>query len=167
MIYNERYKTTVKRAMMKSMIYIGADHRGFQLKEELKAYFTERGERCEDIGAYAHDPDDDYPDFARLVGEKVAENPETHRGVLLCGSGIGIAIAANKINGVRCGLCLSGWMAEMGRRDDDINVLALAADITDTATARRIVDAFLKTPLSGEERHVRRVGKITDLERSQ
>ncbi|MDP3794536.1 MAG: RpiB/LacA/LacB family sugar-phosphate isomerase [bacterium] len=146
------------------MIYIGADHRGFQLKEDLKTYLAELGEQAEDVGAATRNPDDDYPDFAQLVGEKVARNREGDRGILICGSGIGIAIAANKITGVRCGLCLSGWMAEMGRRDDDINVLALAADITDLVTAKRIVSTFLEAQFAGEERHRRRVGKIAMLE---
>ena len=146
------------------MIYIGADHRGYVLKEEIKKYLEELKLPTEDLGNSTHDTNDDYPDFASLVAGKVGERPNEHRGVLICGSGIGIAIAANKFNGVRCGLCLSGWMAEMGRRDDDINVLALAADITDVATARRIVESFLKTPFSGEVRHQRRVEKITRLE---
>ena len=146
------------------MLYIGADHRGFELKEAIKAHLNEEDVRFEDLGAVTLDQNDDYPDIAAIVAKKVNENPETNRGVLICGSGIGVAIAANKFRGIRCGLCLSGWMAEQGRSDDDINVAALAADITDPATARRIVAAFLATPFSAEERHQRRIKKVADLE---
>lgn len=146
------------------MIYIGSDHRGFQLKESLKKYLAELGETVEDVGNTALDPEDDYPDFAAAVARKVAEAPEKNRGILLCGSGIGVDIVANKFKGVQSGLCLTPEMAEMGRNDDDINVLALAADFTDQETAKAIVRVFLETLFSGEEKHKRRVEKIAATE---
>jgi ribose 5-phosphate isomerase B len=146
------------------MIYIGADHRGFRLKEYLKTHLAESGEPFEDIGNAVFDPDDDYPDFAAAVSQKVSQNPAYDRGIVICGSGIGMAAAADKFRGIRAGLCTSVKIAEMGRRDDDINVLSLAADFTDEATAKEIVKVFLETAFSGEERHKRRLEKIAMIE---
>lgn len=147
------------------MIYIGADHRGFQLKEEIKKYLDERGEKFKDLGNLKFEPDDDYPDFAVKVAGEVAKAPEKNRGILLCGSGVGVDVAANKVGGVRSALALSAWMVQAARKDDDVNVLSLSADITDAATAKRIVKAFLETPFSGEERHKRRIEKIKQIEK--
>lgn len=147
------------------MIFIGADHRGFQLKEELKKYLAERGEKFKDLGNLKLESEDDYPDFALKVAEEVAKAPEKNRGVLLCGSGVGVDVAANKVKGIRSALALSAWMAQAARKDDDVNVLSLSADLTDPATAKRIVKAFLETPFSGEERHRRRIEKIKQIER--
>src|SRR3972149_6282523 len=120
------------------MIYIGADHRGFQLKEEIKKYLAERGEKFKDIGNLKFEPDDDYPDFAVKVAGEVAKSPKKNRGILLCGSGVGVDVAANKVRGVRSALALSAWMAQAAREDDEVNVLSLSADVTDAATATRI-----------------------------
>lgn len=147
------------------MIYIASDHRGFELKESLKSHLAESGEPFEDLGNSVFAKDDDYPDFAAVAARKVSQNPRENRGILLCGSGIGMAVAADKFPGMRAGLCTSARLAEMGRRDDDINILALAADMTDEKTAKEIVQAFLKTPFSGEERHKRRIEKISGIER--
>lgn len=146
------------------MLYIGSDHRGFELKGALKKYLAKLGEPFEDAGNAAFDPNDDYPDFASRVAEKVSRDPEQSRGIVICGSGIGVAVTADKFRGLRAGLCTSAELAAMGRRDDDINVLALAADITDEKTAGDILQAFLNTPFSGEERHKRRIEKIHKIE---
>lgn len=146
------------------MIYIGADHRGFALKEELKKYFLERGYGAEDVGAYTRESDDDYPDFAYAVAVKIAENPKENRGVLLCGSGMGMDVAANKVKGVRATVAYSKDAAIHGRQNDNVNVITLAADILSFEEARNIVDAFLTTDFSGEERHVRRLKKIEKIE---
>jgi len=146
------------------MIYIGADHHGFQLKEEIKKYLAERGEKFKDLGNLKFEPDDDYPDFAVKVAGEVAKSPEKNRGILLCGSGVGVDVAANKFKGVRSALALSAWMAQAARKDDDVNVLSLSADLTDAATAKRIVKVFLETSFSGEERHKRRIEKIRKIE---
>ena len=147
-------------------IFLGADHRGFELKERIKAWLQEQGYGVEDIGAHALNSDDDYPDFALAVAEKVAQNPQGHRGLLLCGSGVGISVAANKIKGVRASLIPSPEIARMARNDEDINVMSLSGDFTDFETAKKIIGVFLETPFSAEERHQRRVGKIAQYEHS-
>lgn len=146
------------------MIYIGADHRGFKLKEEIKKYLEEWREKFKDVGSLKLDSDDDYPDVALKVAKEVSKSPDKDRGILLCGSGVGVDITANKVKGVRSALALSPWMAEKSRNDDDTNVLSLAADITDSATVRSIVKKWLETPFSGEKRHKRRIEKIKKIE---
>lgn len=148
------------------MLFIGADHRGFNLKEEIKKYLKERGEEFEDRGNDTLDPEDDYPDFALKVAHAVAKDPKHNRGILLCGSGVGVDIVANKVKGVRSALALSAWMAEQSRKDDDTNVLSLAADLTDPATAKRIVGTWLDASFSGEQRHKRRIEKIRKIEQA-
>ena len=144
------------------MIYLGADHRGFGLKEKLKDFLTGLGYKFEDLGAFEYDKDDDYPDFAKAVAKKVAASPE-NRGILICGSGIGIAISANKIKGIRAGTILKPKQAEAAVNDEDLNILALAADFLNEGEVREIVKTFLETKFSGEERHKRRVNKIDQL----
>jgi len=104
------------------MIYLGTDHRGFELKEQIKEFLKEQGIAFEDLGNHQLDPNDDYTDIGFLVAKKIAEKPDENRGILLCGSGIGVVIAANRIKGVRAGLCLSTWMAEHGRQNEDIKI---------------------------------------------
>lgn len=142
------------------IIYLGADHRGFALKEQVKAWLSARGEKAEDMGAHALDAADDYPDFGFAVGREVAKNPEENRGVIFCGSGIGIAVAANKVKGVRASLATSPELARAARNDEDLNVLSISADHTDFETAKKIIEVFLNTPFSAEERHHRRRDKI-------
>lgn len=150
------------------MIYIGSDHRGYKLKEALKAYLTELGLTYEDMGALSYDPNDDYPDYAVLVAKKVAENPpaggEENRGILICGSGVGVDIVANKFKGIRSALCFDVLQAKASRNDDNTNVLSLPADYIDENLAKEIVKIWLETPFSDEERHVRRVEKIKKIE---
>lgn len=145
------------------MIYIGSDHRGFALKEKIKSLLTERGFDHEDVGPFEYNKDDDYPDYAKKVGEDVASNFE-NRGILICGSGIGVCIAVNKIRGIRAGTMATPEQAKASVADEDTNVLCLSADFIDEELNFEIVKAFLETEFSGEERHVRRVNKIKDLE---
>ncbi|MDO8622380.1 MAG: RpiB/LacA/LacB family sugar-phosphate isomerase [bacterium] len=145
-------------------IILGGDHRGFPLKERLKAWLAQTGNVVEDVGATALDPADDYPDFGAAVGRAVAADPNA-RGIVVCGSGVGIVIAANKIAGVRAGTCATPEQAAAARRDEDLNVLGLSSDALDLKSARPLVTAFLKTPYSGLERHARRVKKLRALER--
>lgn len=140
-------------------IYIGADHRGFALKEALKRYLTDQAYQVIDMGSLALDPADDYPDVARAVSALVGRTPDA-RGILMCGSGAGVAIAANKIRGIRAAVVHDAGQAVMVRADEDANICALPADFIDTARAKEIVDAFLMTPFSGHERHRRRIAKI-------
>jgi len=141
------------------MIYIASDHRGFQLKERIKLYLKELGYAYEDLGASIYNKEDDYPDFAKLVGERVAENPE-NRGILICGSGVGIAVSANKIKGIRAGTILKPEQAKAAVNDEDLNILSLSADFLSEDEAKEIVKTFLETKFSGEERHKRRIEKI-------
>lgn len=145
------------------MIYIGADHGGFELKEKLKAWLLENGFETEDLGAYTLNPSDDYPDFIIPVAEKVA-NDHGGTGIILGRSGNGEAIAANKVDGVRAAICLDAEMARKARSDNDANVLSLGADFVDFDTAKRIVKTFLETPFSNGERHIRRLEEIEEVE---
>ncbi len=146
------------------MIYIGADHRGYKLKEALKIYLQELNYVCEDLGAKELIPDDDYPDYAILVAEKVAEDPENNRGILICGSGVGVDIVANKIRNIRSALCFDVKQARMSRNDDNANILSLSADFISEDLAKEIVKTWLETPFSGLEHHVRRIEKIRKIE---
>ena len=145
-------------------IYLGADHGGFEQKEQLRVYLEERGYAVEDCGAHELDPDDDYPEFAHCVAEKVAENPEVDRGIVLCRNGIGVSIVANKTDGVRCAHAESEEIARSSRADDDTNVLSIAADYIDEMDVQRIVDTWLETEFSGEDRHKRRLRMIEEIE---
>jgi RpiB/LacA/LacB family sugar-phosphate isomerase len=145
-------------------IYLGADHRGFTLKERIKEALKNEGYDVADMGAPALVEDDDYPDYAAPVAEKVAAAPDAARGIVLCGSGFGVDIIANKFKGVRAGLAMSPDHAYQGRHDDDINVLALAANFVDEPTAMKIVKVFLTTPFAKDARYARRLEKIAKAE---
>ena len=145
-------------------VFLGADHRGFKLKEELKKFLIEKGYEVEDCGAFKYDQTDDYPDFALRVGEKVARDASA-RGILLCGSGTGMDAAANKVKGVRAALVFSAPIARAARNDDDLNVISLPADFLKPQEAEEIVEVFLKTPFEAVERRVRRLQKIAEIEK--
>lgn len=149
------------------MIYLGADHRGFELKEKLKIFLEEEGYEFEDLGNTIYDPNDDYPDFAAAVARKVVENLKENKGILFCGSGVGMDIVANKFKGVRAALVWSDdkEFVKRTRETDDTNVLSLPADYLTQTQVERIVKLWLKTPGPSEERHIRRVRKIKDLEK--
>lgn len=147
------------------MLYLGADHRGYYLKEGIKGFLKSRKIEFKDLGNSVYDKNDDYPDFAKLVAEKVSQKPKDNLGILICGSGHGVCITANKHLQVRAALCLSGWMAQKARQDVAINVLCLAADLTDPQTSFRIIKAFLKTDASKDERYQRRLKKIAQIEK--
>ena len=142
-------------------IAIGADHAGVALKEHVKQVLRSRGIDFEDLGTLSTDSVD-YPDFAAAVARKVASG-DVDRGILTCGSGIGMAIAANKVHGVRAASIQDEESARLSREHNDINVLALGERTTDAATARRLVEIFLDTPFAGG-RHQRRVDKINALD---
>ena len=139
------------------MIYLGADHRGFQLKEKIKAYLDEQGLEYQDLGNTILDPEDDYTDWAKMVAERVMRD---NRGIIICGSGVGVSITANKISGVRCGLGFNLDQIKQAREHDDINCLALPADYLDKDKAIEIVRAFLETEFDNQEKYKRRIGKI-------
>ncbi|MBI3443026.1 MAG: RpiB/LacA/LacB family sugar-phosphate isomerase [Candidatus Sungbacteria bacterium] len=146
------------------MLYLGADHRGFQLKEAIKRFLTERNIAFEDAGAMAYAEGDDYVDFARDAAEKVAANPSIHKGIFLCGSGHGMDMVANKFCGIRAVLCWNMQVAKQSREHEDANILVLPADWLDEAAIEEIVTIWLGTEFSGEERHVRRLEKIAEIE---
>ena len=143
-------------------IALAGDHAGFTLKERLRERLAARGEDVLDLGAHDDAPSD-YPDFALAVGMAVAEG-RAERGILACGSGVGVVAAANKIPGIRAGLCHDHYSAHQGVEHDDMNVLALGARVVGEALALELVDAFLAARFSGEERHLRRLAKLRAIE---
>src|SRR5919201_222377 len=143
-------------------IALAGDHAGFALKERIKEHLTARGDAVEDLGAHDTAPSD-YPDFAEAVGEAVRQG-RAARGILVCGSGVGVAAAANKIPGIRAGICHDHYSAHQGVEHDDMNVLALGARVVGEALALELVDAFLDARFTGEERHARRLAKLRAIE---
>jgi len=143
-------------------IALGSDHAGYGLKEKLKSYLVGRGYSVDDCGTNSTDSCD-YPDFAHAVATRVADQ-RAERGILVCGSGIGMAISANKTPGVRAANITSEVEAQLSREHNDLNVLALGARLLGEEQARKIVDIWLATPFAGG-RHQRRVDKITELEK--
>jgi ribose 5-phosphate isomerase B len=146
-------------------IAIAGDHAGFQLKQVLIAELTHDGHEIVDLGAHDEKPSD-YPDFARAIGQALNAG-KAERGILVCGSGVGASIAANKIKGIRAGIAHDTYSGHQGVEHDDMNVLCLGARIIGAALALEIARAFVNANFSGEERHRRRVGKILDIERKQ
>ncbi|BCX15167.1 MAG: putative ribose-5-phosphate isomerase B [Candidatus Parcubacteria bacterium] len=145
------------------IIFIGSDHRGFALKKYLKDKLIKKKYKVIDVGNYQYDINDDYPDISFLVGIKVNEHKGS-RGILICGSGIGVCVAANKIKGVRAGLGISQAIIRKAREDDDINVLCLPADFINKVMALKLTLLFLKTKFKNLSRYKRRIQKIVDYE---
>lgn len=148
--------------MMK--ISLGCDHGGLELKNEIKAHLEARGFECRDFGTYTKDSCD-YPDYARPAAEAVASG-ECERGILVCTTGIGVSITANKVNGVRCALLHDKMSARLTREHNDTNMMALGAGVVGPMLALEIVDTWLDTPFSGVERHQRRIDKVMAIEKS-
>ena len=154
------------------MIYLGADHRGYALKEKLKLWLEQLGYQYEDCGALEYNKDDDYPDFAELVREKIAQSQRgltsylevKPQGILICGSGIGMAVAANKIKGIRAGTAINPKQIAEAVNDEDLNVLTLSADFISEDQAKAIIKIFLKTTFAGAKRFQRRLEKIKEIE---
>lgn len=140
------------------MIAIGSDHGGFALKQAVMKHLRDRGLEYKDFGTYSEESCD-YPEYGRAVALAVASG-ECERGIAICGTGIGISIAANKVPGIRAALCGDCFSAEATRQHNDANVLALGARVVGEGLALKIVDTFLDTPFSNDERHVRRIAKI-------
>ncbi|HIZ45177.1 MAG TPA: ribose 5-phosphate isomerase B [Firmicutes bacterium] len=142
------------------MIALGCDHGGYELKQEVIAYLEKNHLEYKDYGCYSTESTD-YPIYAKLVGHAVADG-ECEKGILICGTGIGISITANKIKGVRAALCSDCFSAEATRLHNDANILAMGARVLGSGLAIKIVDTFLNTPFSGDERHMRRISMIED-----
>ena len=145
------------------MIYIGADHRGFELKAKLLDWLKLNGYNTVDCGAFVYDPNDDYPEFAEEVAEKVSEE-ESNRGVVICGSGVGVDIVANKVEGIRCGLGFDTEQVKKTREDDDINILAISADSTPEEKTIELIRVFLETKFKSTPSHERRIEEISNLD---
>ncbi|MFL5271278.1 MAG: ribose 5-phosphate isomerase B [Anaeromyxobacteraceae bacterium] len=143
-------------------IALAGDHAGFALKQKVRAHLAARGVEVDDLGA-EDDAPSDYPDFAEAVGAAVRTG-RAARGIVVCGSGVGVVAAANKIPGVRAGLCHDHYSAHQGVEHDDMNVLALGARVVGEALALELVDAFLGARYGGEERHARRLAKVKAIE---
>lgn len=142
------------------MIAIGSDHGGYQLKQEIMKHLSEKGLEYNDFGTY-NEESCDYPDYGKAVARAVASG-KAEKGIVICGTGIGISISANKIRGIRAALCHDCFSAEMTRLHNDANVLAMGARVVGPGLALKIVDTFLDTPFSNDERHIRRISKIED-----
>lgn len=143
-------------------VALGADHAGFELKEQVKAHLLRQRHDVLDLGTNSTDAVD-YPDFAEAVGLAVRDG-RAERGILVCGSGVGASVAANKIRGVRAGLCHDHYSAHQGVEHDDMNVLVLGGRIIGAAVALELVDAFLQARFTAEERHQRRLNKVLAIE---
>ena len=140
------------------MVAIGSDHGGFDIKESVIRHLKENGVEVKDVGCYSKDSCD-YPVFGHAVAKAVADG-ECEKGIVICTTGIGISMAANKVKGVRCALCTDAYLAKMTRLHNDANVLALGGGFTGKNLAMEIVDTFLDTEFSQGENHIRRISKI-------
>jgi RpiB/LacA/LacB family sugar-phosphate isomerase len=143
-------------------IAIGADHAGFELKENVRAFLQKTGHEVIDLGTHNLDPVD-YPDYAEAVGRSLREG-KAERGIVICGSGVGASAAANKIPGIRAGLCHDTYSAHQGVEHDDMNVLVLGARVIGPELAHELVRAFVNAQFTKEERHLRRLAKVNAIE---
>lgn len=146
------------------MLYIGSDHNGFYVKKRLCAWFLTRKISYTDLGPYSVDKNDDYPDYAARVAKQIQKSPHKHRGILLCCSGVGMSIAANKFKNIRAALCTSAKMAKLSRTDDNSNILVLPACLLSYTILQKITSLWLKTRFSNANRHKRRIHKISKFE---
>lgn len=144
------------------MIYVACDHAGFELKQKLTP-FLQKEYQVTDLGPFKLNFLDDYPDYAFLLAKKVIQD-ENNRGILICRTGNGMAIAANKVKGVRAAICMNLIQTLKSRNHNDANILVLAADFTPLEEMKKIINKFLETDFSGEERHIRRLKKISTFE---
>ena len=145
------------------LIALGADHAGFDLKERIRLWLAERGIEVLDLGPHAFTPGDDYPDSARIVALSVAGG-QSDLGIIVCSTGIGSCIVANKVKGIRAALCHDTFSARLSRLHNDANVLCLGANVVAPGLAADIVSTWVETSFSGEERHRRRLAQIADIE---
>lgn len=151
--------------MHRQKIFIGSDHRGFELKNSLAAFLRSKGFEVADEGPLSYDKDDDYPDYAEKVCSGVVSSDGL--GILVCGSGQGMVRAANKFKGIYASLCWNDESAKLAKEDGNPNVLCLSAVLTDDQKAKGIVDTWLQTEFTAHERHVRRIGKVKEIEKRQ
>ena len=148
---------------MTRIVAVGADHGGFSLKVELVPWLQSQGYQILDQGAHSFEPADDYPDFVETVAAEVISGG-AERGILICGSGVGAAVAANKFPGIRACLCHDVYSARQGVEHDELNILCLGGRIIGIELAKELVASFLNASFTGEERHRRRMAKVADIE---
>jgi ribose 5-phosphate isomerase B len=146
------------------MLYIGSDHRGYKVKEDIEKFLESRKVAFVDVGDKKFKPGDDYPDYSKKVAAAVSKDPAKNSGIVLCGSGQGVCIVANKFKNVRAIVAWDEAVAVASRHDDDANVLCLPADFASPELCERIVAAFLGTKFSFEKAHIRRLEEISDIE---
>lgn len=146
-------------------IAVGADHGGFSLKADIIELLQKAGHEIVDTGAHAFEPLDDYPDYTRAVCQAV-QCGDAERGIVICGSGVGACVAANKMRGIRAGLCHDTYSAHQAVEHDNINVLCLGARVVGVEVAKELVQAFVGAWFTGGERHVRRLAKVAEIENS-
>ncbi len=144
-------------------VFIGADHRGFELKNQIIEYLQEKNIRIEDMGNFEKDPRDDYVDYAQKVAQAVLQNPLEFVGIVICASGVGVDIAANRLKGIRSGLGFDEVQVKNMREDDQTNVLAIPADFVDFEKAKKLIDAFIEAVPKEEEKYLRRIHKLDNL----
>ena len=147
-------------------IFIGADHRGFELKDQIIEYLQSKNIRTEDLGNYEYDPQDDNPIYAQKVAQAVLQNPDEHLGIVICGSGVGVSVAANRFKGIYCGIGLNPEQVKSVREHDHINMLALAADYQSFEQVKKMVDIFIQTSKNLHKKYLKRL-KIMDQENSE
>jgi ribose 5-phosphate isomerase B len=145
------------------LVALAVDHAGFELKQAVTSCVVRVGHEVVDLGAHSMNKEDDYPDFAQAVGDALRAG-QAERGILICGSGVGVCVAANKLPGVRAGVCHDHYSAHQGVEHDEMNVLCIGARVIGPAVMLEIVDTFLAARFLGEERHLRRLNKIKALE---
>lgn len=148
---------------MARVIAFGADHGGFPLKENMVPWLEGLGYEVMDLGAHSLDPTDDYPDFAEVVAQAVVSG-KAERGIIICGSGVGACVAANKVPGIRASVCHDLYSARQGVEHDELNVLSLGARVVGLDLAKQLVAEFLNARFTGEERHLRRLAKVNAIE---
>ncbi|MDD2483389.1 MAG: RpiB/LacA/LacB family sugar-phosphate isomerase [Candidatus Shapirobacteria bacterium] len=148
-----------------SVIYVGADHRGLNFKNKVVEFLRDQEYKVKDLGPVRYDQDDDYSDMAIKLAEKVVS--ENTKGILICGSGVGVCISANKVDGARAALATSEKQARLARTDDDVNILCLSADLVDEEINFKIIETFLETVFASEEKYIRRINKIKKYEKAK
>ena len=146
-------------------VALAADHNGFELKQDISIQLEKAGYEVLDLGPHSYDPLDDYPDYADKLAESVTKG-ECQRGIMVCGSGVGASVAANKRKGIRAAVCHDIYSAHQGVEHDDMNVLCLGARIIGSEVASELVKAFVNASFTGEERHKRRLEKVLRMERN-
>lgn len=144
---------------------LASDHAGYPLKQELVKYLSARGHQVIDLGVNTADVPSDYPDAAEAVANAILKG-EVERGLLVCGSGVGVSVAANKFPGIYAAICHDSYSAHQGVEHDNMNVLVVGARVIGAAVAQELADAFVSARFSGEERHLRRFGKVQQIERA-